>query len=66
MSKSKRAWLTALVSGLLTVAVSMGYLDTSMAAVIATMVTAWIVGDTVRPSGTKGLMGAGGPITTGK
>ncbi len=62
MSTSKRAWVTALVSGLITVAVKMGFIDVATAGVIATLILGWIGADTLRPSGTTGLMGNGGPI----
>ncbi len=65
MSKktSKRAIVVALVSGLLAAAVSLGYINEATAAIVAGMVTAWVVGDTVRPSGTAGAMGQAGPIS---
>ena len=62
MSTSKRAWVTALISGILAAAVKMGWIDNGTAGVIATLVLGWVGADTLRPSGTTGLMGANGPI----
>ncbi len=58
---SKRAMIAALVTGLIAAGVSLGYLDSVTAATISAVVIAWIVGDTVRPSGTVGLGGGSGP-----
>ncbi len=59
---SKRAMIAAIVSGLIAVAKSMGWIDTATAAMIAGLAASWIAGDTLRPSGTRGIAGGNGAI----
>ncbi len=58
--KSKRAWSALFTSLVLPFVVSQGWITEVMAASIAAMVASLILGDTFRPSGTTGAMGANG------
>jgi len=60
---SKRAIVTAVAAALLAAAQSLGYIDAATSATLGAMVIAWVGADTLRPSGTKGIAGNGGPNT---
>lgn len=58
--KSKRGWTTLITAILLPMLVSQGWLTEVMAASVAGLIASMILGDTFRPSGTTGAMGANG------
>ncbi len=60
---SKRAVITAIAAGLIAAAVSLGFITEGTAAVLSGLVITWVGADTLRPSGTVGIAGGGGPIT---